>query len=296
MSPFTRKSPETGTMEHNRTVDMLRRAQAYGYAVGAYNCYNDDGVMAVIRAAEASKSPAIIQLFPWTLNFQGPHFIRWVVEYAHSASVPIAVHLDHCIEPEDVRRALELPFDSIMIDASRLDPEANIAECARIVEEANARGIAIEAELGRIEGGEDGLPLTDLESILTNPGFAREFVDRTGVQLLAPSFGNIHGSYGPLGPKAYWRLDVLKDLNENIPSIPLVLHGTTAVSDVLFRETIKRGVHKINLNRTVRDDYSRFVAANAGKLELTALKEQAVEVHAKSIERLMDVLGSSGRA
>lgn len=78
--------------------------------------------------------------------------------------------------------------------------------------------------------------------------------------------------------------------------MPLVLHGTTGVSDALFQETIKRGVHKINLNRTVRDDYSKFVAENAGRLELTSLKEQAVEVYAKSIMRMMDVLGSSGRA
>ncbi|KXJ96069.1 fructose-bisphosphate aldolase [Microdochium bolleyi] len=283
-------------MEGNRSVQILRKAQQGGYAVGAYNCYNDDGVMAVIRAAEARRSPAMIQLFPWTLNFQGPHFVRWVVEYAHSANVPVAVHLDHCIEAEDVRRALELPFDSIMVDASRLDPQANIVECARIVREANANGIAIEAEMGRIEGGEDGLPQAELDGILTDPATAKEFVERTGVQFLAPSFGNIHGSYGPRGPQGYWRLDLLKDLNDTIPSTPLVLHGTTGVSDELFRETIRRGVHKINLNRTVRDDYSKFVAANAGRLELTALKEQAVEVHTTSIMRLMDVLGSSGQA
>lgn len=75
-----------------------------------------------------------------------------------------------------------------------------------------------------------------------------------------------------------------------------MLHGTTGVSDELFCEAVRRGVRKINLNRAVRDDYSRFVAANVGRLELTALKEQAVEVHAASIMRQMDVLGSSGQA
>lgn len=163
-------------------------------------------MIAVIRAAESCKSPAIIQIFPWTIKFQGPHFVKYVVEAAHSASVPIAVHLDHCIEPDDVKIALDLPFDSIMVDASTLEPEANIQRCREIVQVANAKGIAIEAEMGRIEGGEDGLPNVDMETILTQPDMAKEFVKETGVQFLAPAFGNIHGAYGPDGPKASWRL------------------------------------------------------------------------------------------
>jgi fructose-bisphosphate aldolase class II len=74
--------------------------------------------MAVIRAAERQRSAAIIQLFPWTMHFQGPEFIRYVVNAAHAAAVPVAVHLDHCIQPADVENALTLPFDSIMVDAS----------------------------------------------------------------------------------------------------------------------------------------------------------------------------------
>ena len=116
------------------------------------------------------------------------------------------MHLDHCIELEDVKTALELPFDSIMIDASTLEPEANIQQCREIVQIANARGISIEAEMGRIEGGEDGLPSVNMESILTQPDLAKEFVQQTGVQFLAPAFGNIHGSYGPRGPQSFWRL------------------------------------------------------------------------------------------
>lgn len=160
----------------------------------------------MIRAAEASRSPAIIQVFPWTIRFQGPHFIRFVVEAAHAASVPIAVHLDHCIEAADVEVALELPFDSIMVDASIHDPEENIKQCQAIVKRANAKGISIEAEMGRIEGGEDGLPTVDLDSVMTKPGEAGDFVARTGVQFLAPSFGNIHGKYPPGGPEQCWNL------------------------------------------------------------------------------------------
>lgn len=167
--------------------------------------YNEDGVIAVIRAAEALKSPAIIQLFPWTLKFQGSHFVRYVIEAAHAAKVPIAVHLDHCIEQDDVEVALELPLDSIMVDASIHEPAENIRRCKDVVKRANAKNIAIEAEMGRIEGGEDGLPTVDLDTILTQPEDAFNFVRETGVQFLAPSFGNVHGNYGPGGPEAFWR-------------------------------------------------------------------------------------------
>lgn len=161
--------------------------------------YNDDGVIAVIRAAEKKKSPAVIQLFPWTLRFQGPEFVKYVVSAAHSASVPIAVHLDHCIKQEDIELALTLPFDSIMIDAATLDENDDVALCAENVRRASRVGITVEVEIGRIEGGEDGLPNVDQGAIHTDPQRAREFMSKTGAHFLAPSFGNIHGGYPPGG-------------------------------------------------------------------------------------------------
>ncbi|KAF5027035.1 hypothetical protein F66182_911 [Fusarium sp. NRRL 66182] len=283
--------------QNNRTCQILDAAAKGGYAVGAYNCYNEDGVIAVIRAAEALDSPAVIQLFPWTLTFQGPHFVRYVIEAAHAAKVPIAVHLDHCVEQDDIETALELPFDSIMIDASIHEPAENIRRCRDVVQRANASNIAVEAEMGRIEGGEDGLPTVDLGTILTQPEDALHFVRETGVQFLAPSFGNVHGNYGHGGPEAFWKQSLLMRIHESIPDTPLVLHGTKGVSDEQFRDMRKHGMIKINVNRTVRDEYTQFLADNAGKLELTVLKMKAVEVYQKSIERVMkDVFNSAGKA
>ncbi|KAH8433832.1 class II fructose-bisphosphate aldolase [Aspergillus melleus] len=282
--------------ESNLTWRILNHASKHNYAVGAYNCYNTDGVMAVIRAAERTRSAAIIQLFPWTMHFQGPEFIRYVVRSAHAAHVPIAVHLDHCIKADDVELALTLPFDSIMVDASTLDEEANINYCKGIVQRARALNITIEAEMGRIEGGEDGLPTVDMEAVMTREDQAEEFVRRTGVHFLAPSFGNIHGGYPEGGAERAWDLERLAAIGKSLsPTIPLALHGTHPVSDELFLETIQCGVRKINLNRTVRDEYTKFVAENTGSMELTVLSVQAVEVYTKSIVRMMDVLGSSGR-
>ncbi|BCR92390.1 class II fructose-bisphosphate aldolase [Aspergillus chevalieri] len=280
----------------NLTWQILNHANEHNYAVGAYNCYNNDGIMALIHAAERKRSAVIIQLFPWTLHFQGPEFVHYVASSAHAASVPVAVHLDHCIKPEDVELALTLPFDSIMIDASTLDEEANIRHCKGVVERARALNITIEAEMGRIEGGEDGLPTVDMDFVMTRPEDAERFVQQTGVHFLAPSFGNIHGGYPAGGAEKAWDLPRLAAIGQLLSdATPLALHGTHPVSDELFQKTIECGMRKINLNRTVRDDYTKFIAENAGLLELTTLKVQGVEIYAKSMERMMDVLGSSGR-
>ncbi|KAL3431581.1 ketose-bisphosphate aldolase [Aspergillus tetrazonus] len=282
--------------ETNLTWRILNHANANGYAVGAYNCYNTDGIMAVIKAAERQRSAAIIQLFPWTMHFQGPEFIRYVVNAAHAAAVPVAVHLDHCIKPEDVELALTLPFDSIMVDVSTADEESNIRFCKSIVQRAQALNITIEAEMGRIEGGEDGLPTVDMEGVMTRPEDADSFVRQSGVHFLAPSFGNIHGGYPPGGAEKAWDIPRLYAIGDLVSSrTPLVLHGTHPVPDDLFRKTIACGVRKINLNRTVRDEYTRFIADKAATLELTVLQEEGVKVYTRSIERMMEVMGSAGR-
>jgi fructose-bisphosphate aldolase class II len=103
--------------------------------------YNSDGIMAVMKSAERQRCAAIIQLFPWTMHFQGPESIRYVVNTAHAAAVPAAVHLAYCIKAQDAELALTLPFDSIMVDASTADEESNIRFCKSIVQRAQALNI-----------------------------------------------------------------------------------------------------------------------------------------------------------
>lgn len=149
----------------------------------------------------------MIQFFPWTLHFQGPAFVQYAADLARAARVPISIHLDHCLKPEDAELALTCAFDSIMVDGSLYDEQESIRYVRSIVEKARGRNITIEAELGRMEGGEDGLPTIDLEGVYTNPEDARAFVDGTGVHFLAPSFGNVHGPYPPGGAEKHWQMD-----------------------------------------------------------------------------------------
>ena len=179
----------------------------YKYFSSDFNSYNTEGVLAVIKAAERCRSPAIIQFFPWTLHFQGPAFVTYASTLAKAASVPISIHLDHCLKPSDAELALECAFDSIMVDGSLYDEEQSIAYVRSVVEKAKTKGITIEAELGRMEGGEDGVPTIDLEGVYTNPDKAKDFVQGTGVHFLAPSFGNVHGPYPPGGAEKHWQVD-----------------------------------------------------------------------------------------
>ncbi|RAH77197.1 fructose-bisphosphate aldolase [Aspergillus japonicus CBS 114.51] len=282
----------------NRTWQIIHNARKGGYAVGGFCVYNTEGVLAVIKAAERCRSPAMIQFFPWTMHFQGPEFIRYAADVAHKASVPISVHLDHCLKPEDADQALECAFDSIMVDGSLFDEAESIAYVKSVVDRAKAKGITIEAELGRMEGGEDGLPTIDLETVWTDPEKAAQFVKETGVHFLAPSFGNVHGPYPPGGAEKHWQLDRLEKIHKAVgDETPLVLHGTHPLSDKMVQVAMDHGMVKVNQNRNVRNGYHQYIEENAAKVELTTLQTQGVEIYSQGVERLMvEVFKSAGKA
>lgn len=153
----------------------------------------------MVRAAEARRSPAQILLFPWAMKYANGLLVNLAADACRSASVPISLHLDHAQDEESIKRAAEMPFDSIMVDMSHYEKEENLERTTKMVKYCHDRGISTEAEPGRINGGEDGVADTaDLEGLLTTAEEAGEFLD-TGVAFLAPAIGNVHGFYG--GPQ-----------------------------------------------------------------------------------------------
>lgn len=122
--------------------------------------------------------------------------MRTAADAAHRASVPISIHLDHAQSETMIKRAANIPFDSIMVDMSHFEKEFNLKKTRELVQYCNERQKATKAEPGRIEGGEDGVMDTaGLKACMTTVEEVDEFVD-TGVDVLAPAFGNIHGEYG----------------------------------------------------------------------------------------------------
>jgi fructose-bisphosphate aldolase, class II len=183
----------------NRVLRIVHAARNGNYAVPAICCYNIESVIATVRAAEAARSPAIVQLFPWAIEYAKNALVIAAAEACHSASVPIALHLDHCQNPELVKRAASIPdgFDGIMCDMSHYEKEENLALTEKLVQYLHERDICAEAEPGRIEGGEDGIAeTTDLKGVFITPEQADEFT-ATGNELLTLAFGNIHGSLWP---------------------------------------------------------------------------------------------------
>ncbi|EKG10753.1 Ketose-bisphosphate aldolase class-2 [Macrophomina phaseolina MS6] len=284
------------TTTPNRALAILEKASAGHYGIPAMCCYNTEGILATVRAAEAKRSPAMLLLFPWAIHYADGLLVHLAAEAARNASVPITVHLDHAQTPEIVRRAADLGgFDSIMIDMSHYEKAENLALTRELVQYCRARGIATEAEPGRIEGGEDGVGDTaDLEGLLTTPEEAREFVD-TGIDWLAPAFGNVHGNYGPRGIQLeYERLDAINKAVGD--KVKLVLHGADPFTQEIFQKCIGHGVSKININKVLNNPYVDAWKEGAGKKPLTTVIEEGTLAMQKAVEDCIEMLGSAGKA
>jgi fructose-bisphosphate aldolase class II len=215
---------------------------------------------------------------------------------AKNASVPVAIHLDHCQDEKMVRHAADnLPFDSIMVDMSHYEMEENLAKTKALVAYCHDRGIATEAEPGRIEGGEDGIADTaDLEGALTTEEQVEDFI-ATGIDFLAPAFGNVHGEYGKRGPVLDWdRIQMIKSKVNG--RVRIVLHGTNDFPEDIMKRCISYSCTKINVNKLVLDDYLILMKEKASKLSLTTLMEEGVKESQKLMEWQMDVCGSAGQA
>lgn len=283
-------------LKGNRSLDILDKALAGKHGVPGMCCYNIEGILATVRAAEAKKSPAMILLFPWAVEYADGLLVHAAAEAAKKAKVPVTVHMDHAQTPEIIRYAADLGgFDSIMVDMSHYEKEENLAKTRELVAYCHERGIATEAEPGRIEGGEDGVADTaDLTGLLTTPEESHEFV-ATGIDWLAPAFGNVHGSYGPRGIQLEY--DRLESINQAVgDKVRLVLHGADPFTTEIFQKCISHGVSKININKVMNNEYLRVQAEKAGKIPLTTLHEEATNAMQAAIERCMDMLGSTGKA
>lgn len=285
-------------LKSNRAKQIVDKAAANGYCVPAVCCYTLEAVVATVQAAEAKKSPALIQLFPWSIEYADGLLLHAAAEAADKASVPIGVHMDHAQSPDIIRRAADLGgFDGIMVDMSHYEREENLRLTKELVEYCNKRGIITEAEPGRINGSEDGIQDTgDMEEILTSPEQAEEFV-ACGIDWLAPAFGNVHGVYGPKGPQLDFER-LRKVQNAVSDRVRLVLHGAHEqyFQEELLRKCIGYGMAKLNINGPVAAAWTKVQGELTGKVPLTTVIEEQTKAMKAVVEEHMDFLWSSGKA
>ena len=222
--------------------DLLRRAEEKNIGCGAFSVGNMEMVRGAIRAAEELDTPIILQIAEVRLKNSPLHLMGpMMAQAAKEAKVDVAVHLDHGLTFETVDKALELGFTSVMLDASTLPFEENIARVKAVVEKARKYGATVEAELGLVGGSEDGS--CDHGIRCTDPDDAVVYARETGIDALAVAIGNAHGNY-PVAPTLAF--DVLEKIHEKV-DIPLVLHGGSGITDKDFQKAISLGIRKVNI-------------------------------------------------
>ena len=234
--------------------ELMKAASEGGYAVGAFNVSNLESLMAIMEAAEETGHGVILNYAEVHAPFLSMEQAAVIMlDAARNASVPVCVHLDHGSSMEACIRAIRLGFTSVMLDASAEDYETNVRATDQIVRLAHSVGVTVEAELGHIfssnmglaESPEEAETLDSYESaddVYTDPATAKDFVERTEVDVLAIAFGTTHGIYTK---KPVLDLDRITKIRQAI-DIPFVMHGGSGLSKEEFQTAIQNGIRKIN--------------------------------------------------
>ena len=259
-----------------------------GYAVPAFNVYNMETVMGVIKAAEQERSPVIMQFYSRLATTGFTDYLAPVIlRAAEKASVPVCMHLDHGAGLEAAAISLKNGATGIMLDYSKLSLEENIAKTKQAVDLLNTMNIGVEGELGEIGRAADGVP-TDYTTVED----ADKFVKGTGVSALAIAVGTAHGRYKQAPVIAIDRIKEIKDAVK----IPLVLHGGSGVPDDQIKVAIKVGIRKMNFSTDLC--YSFLDACRARDKSVVGIDlfmTEPIKAVENFVKAKIEVLGASGR-
>ena len=277
--------------------DMLKHASNHHYAVGAFGVVSLDFLDGVLQAAEASRSPVV-------LNLIESHFAYYdfdilmpaVLSAARKASVPVAVNHDHGSNKARAEAAIRAGCNGVMVDTSALLFSDNLWQTREIVTMAHACGITVEGELGYVPGREgQSAEHHPGELAYTSAAEAAGFVERTGVDSLAVSIGTIHGRMKGVPKLDYARLDKIREA----VAVPLVIHGGSGLTEEQYRKLIAHGVAKINYYTALAEVAGRSIKEHLVTGRKTDCNEVTAGVRAavrEEVRRCMGLWGSGGRA
>jgi len=304
------------------TKEMFKKAYEGGYAIGAFNVNNMEIIQGITEAAKEVNAPLILQVSAGARKYANHTYLMKLIEAATiETNLPIAVHLDHGDSFELCKSCIDGGFTSVMIDASHLPFEENIKLTKQVVDYAHPRGVAVEAELGRLSGVEDEVKVSEEEAIYTDPKEVEEFVERTGVDSLAIAIGTSHGAYKFKG-EAKLRFDILEEVQRRLPGFPIVLHGASSVipeyvetinkyggqmpgakgvPEDMLRKAASMAVCKINIDSDLRlamtATIRKVFAENPGEFDPRKYLGPAREEIKKLVKhKLINVLGCAGKA
>ncbi len=218
---------------------VLDLAEKGNFAIPAFNVYNMESVMGVLKAAEETKAPIIMQVYPRLMKEETGYFLSPIIKAAaEKASVPVCFHLDHGPSELETTRSLRYGATGIMLDGSTLPFDENIALTKRVVETASYLNVQVEGELGHVGTTAD----SDMDEF-TTPEDAKKFVEETGVACLAVAVGTAHGRYSKPPKLDIERIEAIRKATNNVA---LVLHGGSGVPDEEIKKAVKAGIRKMN--------------------------------------------------
>jgi fructose-bisphosphate aldolase class II len=303
------------------TTKQLFQA-AYGkYAIGAYNINNLEQTMGLFRGCMDSQAPFIIQISKGARSFTHKTMLEGLIRAADQVfpDAIFAVHLDHGDEATCYDCIQSGFYSSVMIDASNLPFDENIAATKRVVDAAHAKGIVVEAELGQLGGVEEHVKVDEANAKLTDPNQAKEFVERSGCDSLACAIGTSHGAFKFAGSQGL-HFEVLAEIQKRLPGFPLVMHGSSSVPQeevarinaaggILkgakgvnadeFKRAAELGVTKINIDTDGRLVWTRvhreFFRDFPEKFDLRDPGKIFMAEYAKFIAAKNEKLGSAGQ-
>lgn len=270
------------------TKELFKIAQKEGFAIPAPNFYNFDSAKAYIDVAEKLSKPLILAFAEVHLEMIDLEDAATIGKYlAKKANVPVALHLDHGMTPSVIKRAIDLGFTSVMIDASSKPFEENVAMTKDIVEYAHKKGVVVEAEIGYVGSGVNYEDHEVTDSVYTEVEEALSFVEKTNVDSLAISIGTAHGFYQGT-PKI--NFERLKEISEAIDT-PLVLHGGSSSGDVNLNKCALEGISKINIFTDLIT--AGYVKINENKpKDLLELREYSIQGMKEKLSHYYEVFNT----
>jgi fructose-bisphosphate aldolase class II len=266
------------------------------YGVAAFNAVDDITMDGLIKGAEESRSPLIVQISVKTVQFWGADVVKdMFTDMARRVAVPVTLHLDHCPDPAVARTCLELGWNSVLFDGSGLSYEENFQNTVAIVKLANQTGASVEGEVVAVAGVEDGVG-SDEEGELLPIEKEIEFIRETGIYCYAPPIGTAHGFYKAEPAIRYDRMQQLVEATQ----MPMVLHGGSGLTNDVFQRLIALGAAKVNistdLKKTYADGFRTYLEAKPTEynpLKLIAAVRGDVK---KMAQGYFKIFGSEGKA
>lgn len=277
---------------------ILDVANANNFAIPAFNISDWAMFNGIMDISEQKAAPVIIAIHPDEVSHITTDLIPAMHARAHRSSVPVAIHWDHGGSYEEIIAAIKAGFTSVMIDASLLPFDENVALTRKVVDAAHAVGIQVEGELGTIGANDSYGESGAAEIIYTNPEDAVRFVEETGVDSLAIAIGTSHGLY-PSDKNPELRHDLLEQIKAAV-GIPLVLHGGSSNPDAELRRAVELGVNKINISSDIKVSYHnrmREILGTDQRLrEPNAIQPGALEAMKATAAEKIDLFGADGKA